>query len=52
MHATAGLDDVVLALPGVELQPLGRPSRSQSLYRLRYPGSFCMCTYFTSEPSQ
>jgi hypothetical protein len=28
-----------LTLPGLELQPLGRPARSQSLYRLRYPGS-------------
>jgi hypothetical protein len=24
-------------LPGLELRPLGRPTRSQSLYRLRYP---------------
>jgi hypothetical protein len=40
----AGLDDVekiiFLTLPGLELRPLGRPVRSQSLYRLRYPGSF------------
>jgi hypothetical protein len=40
----AGLDDVekrkFLTLPGLELRPLGRPARSQSLYRLRYPGSF------------
>jgi hypothetical protein len=39
----AGLDDVeerkFLTLPGLELLPLGRPARSQSLYRLRYPGS-------------
>jgi hypothetical protein len=39
----AGLDDVekrkFLTLPGLELQPLGRPARSLSLYRLRYPGS-------------
>jgi hypothetical protein len=38
----AGLDDVekrkFLTLPGLELLPLGRPARSQSLYRLRYPG--------------
>jgi hypothetical protein len=38
----AGLDDLekrkFLALPGLELRPLGRPVRSQSLYRLRYPG--------------
>jgi hypothetical protein len=26
----------VLALPGLELRPLGSPARSQSLYRLRY----------------
>jgi hypothetical protein len=26
-------------LLGLELRPLGRPARSQSLYRLRYPGS-------------
>jgi hypothetical protein len=38
----AGLDDVkrtFLALPGLELQPLCRPARSQLLYRLCYPGS-------------
>jgi hypothetical protein len=29
----------ILPLPGLELRPLGRPARSQSLYRLRYPGS-------------
>jgi hypothetical protein len=38
-----GLDDVerceILPLPGLELQPLGRQTRSQSLYRLRYPDS-------------
>jgi hypothetical protein len=38
----AGLEDVekrkFLALPGLELRPLGRPTRSQSLHRLRYPG--------------
>jgi hypothetical protein len=36
-----GLDDVenrkFLTLPGRELRSLGRPARSQSLYRLRYP---------------
>jgi hypothetical protein len=32
-----------LTLPGLELRPLSRPARSQSLYRLRYPGS-CTCT--------
>jgi hypothetical protein len=38
-----GLDDVekrkFLTLPGLELRNLGRPARSQSIYRLRYPGS-------------
>jgi hypothetical protein len=36
-----GLDDVekrrFLPPPGLELRPLGRPARSQSLYRLRIP---------------
>jgi hypothetical protein len=39
----AGLDDLekrkFLTLPGLELRPLGRPARSQSLYWLRYPGT-------------
>jgi hypothetical protein len=39
----ASLDDVekrnYLTLPGLELRALGHPARSQSLYRLRYPGS-------------
>jgi hypothetical protein len=39
----AGLHNVekrkILILPGLELLPLGRPARSQSLYRLRYLGS-------------
>jgi hypothetical protein len=43
-----GLNDVVrrkfLTLPGLVLRPLGRPARSQSLYRLRYPGSFSNIT--------
>jgi hypothetical protein len=30
----------LLTLPGLELRPVGRPARSQSLYRLCYPGSF------------
>jgi hypothetical protein len=38
-----GLDDVenrkFLTLPGLELRPLCRPARRQSLYRLRYPDS-------------
>jgi hypothetical protein len=37
-----GLEDVekrkFLILPGLELRPLGRPARSQSLYRLSYLG--------------
>jgi hypothetical protein len=37
------LDDVeerrFLILPRLELRPLGRPVRSQSLYRLRYRGN-------------
>jgi hypothetical protein len=40
---TGSLDDAekrkFLILPGLELLPLGRPARSQSLYRLRYTGS-------------
>jgi hypothetical protein len=39
--ARAGVDDMqerrFLTLPGLELRPLGRPTRSQSLYRLHYP---------------
>jgi hypothetical protein len=39
----AGLDDMekwkFLPSPPFELRPLGRPPRSQSQYRLRYPGS-------------
>jgi hypothetical protein len=36
----AGLDEVekILDPTGTQLRPLGRPARSQSLYRLRYPG--------------
>jgi hypothetical protein len=29
---------------GLELRSLGRPARSQSLYRLRYPGSITPCS--------
>jgi hypothetical protein len=46
---SAGLDDLkkrkFLTLLGLELQPLCCPARSQSLYRLRHPGSpfiYCM----------
>jgi hypothetical protein len=39
----AGLFDLekrkFLTLPGLELRSLGCPARSQSLYRLSYPGS-------------
>jgi hypothetical protein len=39
----ASLDDLekrtFLTIPGLKLRPLGRPARSQSLYRLSYPGS-------------
>jgi hypothetical protein len=39
----AGLGDMekrkFLAILGLELRPLSRPTRSQSLYRLSYPGS-------------
>jgi hypothetical protein len=42
MNPRAGVDDVekrkFLPQPGLELRVLGRPARSQSLYRLRYPG--------------
>jgi hypothetical protein len=45
----SGLDDVerrkILPLPGLQLQPLGRAARSQSLYRLRYPGSSVWTTW-------
>jgi hypothetical protein len=36
-----GVGDVekYLTLTGLELRPLGSPTRSQSLYRLSYPGS-------------
>jgi hypothetical protein len=43
VNPRAGMDDMekwkFLTLPGPELRPLGRPASSQSLYRLRYPGS-------------
>jgi hypothetical protein len=57
----ADLDDVekrkFLTLQGLELRPLGRPARSQSLYRMRYPGSLrnyvqCLFTEGSSELSQ
>jgi hypothetical protein len=43
MGPKASLDDVekrkFFTLQGLELQRLGRLAHSQSLYRLRYPGS-------------
>jgi hypothetical protein len=43
MDPRASLHDMekrkFLTLPKLELRPLDRPARSQSLYRLRYPGS-------------
>jgi hypothetical protein len=43
MGPRTGLNDVwkrkFFTLPALELWTLGRPARSQSLYRLRYPGS-------------
>jgi hypothetical protein len=42
MGTRLGLDDVekrkFFTLPELELRPHGRRTRSQSLYRLRYPG--------------
>jgi hypothetical protein len=50
----ASLDDVekrkFLTPQGLELRPLGRPARSQSLYRLRSPGSVEYCLHFTDRP--
>jgi hypothetical protein len=47
VNPRAGLDDVeerkFLTLPGLELRPLGRPARRQSLYRLSYRGSYLFC---------
>jgi hypothetical protein len=41
-----GLNDMekrnFLTLPGLELRPLCRPARGQSLYRLSYPGSLAV----------
>jgi hypothetical protein len=49
----AGLDDVekrkFLTLPGLELQPLGRPACSQSLSRLSYPGSSTQYLFLCKE---
>jgi hypothetical protein len=43
MDPSAGLDAMengtFSILTGLYIRPLGRPARSQSLYRLSYPGS-------------
>jgi hypothetical protein len=48
VDSRAGLDDAekrkFLALPGLELRPLGHPARSQSQYRLRSFGFFFIIT--------
>jgi hypothetical protein len=48
VNPIAGFDDMekrkFLTLPGLEILPLWRPARSQSLYRLRYPGSLAVHT--------
>jgi hypothetical protein len=36
---------ILLTLPGLELQSLGRAACSQSLYRLRYPGLMSLIKY-------
>jgi hypothetical protein len=45
VNPRAGLDDmekwIFLTLSGLELRPLGRPARGQSLYRLRYLALYC-----------
>jgi hypothetical protein len=56
----AGLDVMEIrkffTLPGLELRPLGLPARSQSLYRIRYPGSLdqpsVLQNHFLAERSQ
>jgi hypothetical protein len=55
MEPRTGLDDMekiqFLTLPGLELQPLGRPTHSQSLYRLGYRGSYVpSASVFISRP--
>jgi hypothetical protein len=51
VDSIVGLDDMekrkFLTLPELELQPLGRPARSQLLYRLSYPGSQCVSCRIT-----
>jgi hypothetical protein len=49
MDPRAGMDDVKkkknLDPTVIELQPLGRPARSQSLCTQRYPGSYNVNNY-------
>jgi hypothetical protein len=56
VYPRASLDDAVktkfLTLPGLELRPLGRPARCQSLYRLRYPNCWQSYTRIDSVTSQ
>jgi hypothetical protein len=51
----AGVNDVekrkYLTLKGLERRPLGRPARSPSLNRLRYPGSFVSTHIFGKSES-
>jgi hypothetical protein len=51
-----GLDDMqkwkFLILLGFKLRPLGRADRSQSLYRLSYPGSYRNLVKYTYSPKQ
>jgi hypothetical protein len=35
-------EENLFTLPGLKLRSLGRPIRSQSQYRLRYPGSLVL----------
>jgi hypothetical protein len=51
MDPRAALDNVekrkFLTLPGLQLRPLGSPSLSQSLYRLRYSCIYLIGTKYT-----
>jgi NAD(P)-dependent dehydrogenase (short-subunit alcohol dehydrogenase family) len=38
-----------VALSELELRPLGRAAPSQSLYQLRYPGSFTLLVYLIAD---
>jgi hypothetical protein len=56
VNPRAGLEDVVkttiLRPAGLELRPLGRPARSQSLCRLRYSGSYLYLITIENKRSQ